>query len=173
MESITKAVTKRLEAATDKKFITQTWEIYYDNFGYSTNTRWWDGTKDGAIGNLIAKGNKLELPFGPLQSISEFVTIDDEDTEYAFTGYQADTVSDIGSVVLKTGYTWPTTVLRPINGIKITGIFGYGAATLVPDEIKEAIKSFAAYAYEHRGDELIKIPGEVMLMIEPYRRIKI
>jgi len=43
----------------------------------------------------------------------------------------------------------------------------------MPDDIKEAVKQLTGIMYEHRGDELPKIPPAVALMIEPHRRIKV
>lgn len=169
------AATSRLEEFCDRKFITQTWEIYFDQFPYSQNDDWWDGVRDGAISMLQGQGEHIYMPFGRLQSLTSFKTYDDDNNEYTFdaSNYYVDTVGPFGRVSLKTGGVWPATVLRPTNGIKLTGVFGFGNAASVPPDIKLAVMQFAAIMYEHRGDELPKIPAECMLLLEPYRSIKV
>jgi hypothetical protein len=177
--SIVKAATKRIEALIDQKLINQTWAIYYDQWptkfgGYQDE--WWDGVRDGAISMLTSQCKILNLPIGPLSSLTGIYSYDEDDTEYIFSNsnYTVDATGPYARIGLKIGATWPTTILRPVNGIKIQGVFGFGAAdTNVPDDIKEAIKQLSAVMYEHRGDELPKIPAAVSMLLEPYRRFKI
>lgn len=172
--SMIKAATKRLEAETDQKFFTQTWDVYLDSFptNYKNNDQWWDGTRDGAISEMNSPCNYINLPFGPVQSITYFKTYDEDNTEYTFTStlYSTDLISPVPKIALKIGSAWPQTVLRPVNGIQIRGVFGYAT---VPDDIQEAIKQMVGILYEHRGDEMPKIPTTVSMLIEPYRRMKI
>lgn len=176
IEGLIKAATRRLEALTDKKFITQTWDIYYDHFPYKMKNDWWDGVKDMAISELHAPSPHLNMPFGPLNSVTGVYTYDESSTEYQFdsSNYVVDTVGPLGRVSLKDSATWPTTVLRPTNGVKVRGIYGMGAnQAALPFEIVEAIKHLVGIMYEHRGDELPKIPASVSMLIEPYRSIKV
>ena len=59
--------------------------------------------------------------------------------------------------------------------IKVSFKAGYGDETKVPDDIKTAIKAYAAYMYENRGDiETGKsrlIPDDVKRYLAPGRRI--
>lgn len=182
-----KAATKRLEAETDRKFVTQTWDIYYDCFpsakpGNQSN-QWWDGTRDGAINQLYpSEGGKIKMPFGPCSELTYFKTYDNDSTPYTMpsTDYYVDTVTAHPSVGLKLGAVWPTTVLRPSNGIVLRGVFGFGVGYTdannvgaTPEDIQEAIKQMVGIMYEHRGDEMPKIPTTVSMLIEPYRSMKL
>ncbi len=183
ISSLISAATKRLEAETDLKFVTQTWDIYLDCFPQTVKrpkTDWWDGTREGAISQLNAPINFIELPFGKCQSITSFKTFDDSDNEYTFTDFNLDTIGFCPKIVLKYSSVWPTTVLRTVNGIGIRGVFGFGTGDnnagnigAVPEDIREAVKQMVGILYEHRGDEMPKIPTTVSMLVEPYRRLKI
>lgn len=183
ISTLINAATKRLEAETDTKFVTQTWDIYYDCFPYKSNNKngnWWDGVKEGPISQLLSPVNFIELPFGPCQSITTFKTFDDSSNEFLFTDFHLDNVSRTPKIALKQSGVWPTTVLRSVNGIAIRGVFGFGTGDnnagsngSTPDDIREAIKQMVGILYEHRGDEMPKIPTTVSMLIEPYRRIKV
>lgn len=170
---LTNGAIKRLEALSDRKFVSQKWDIYFDSFGMTYDQQpWWDGVRDGAISQLISPMNKIVMPFGPLISLQSMSTFDDTDTEFVTDAatYNVDTVSPRGAIVLKIGEVWPTTILRTVNGIKVKGTFGF---SVVPDDIQEAVKILTAAMYENRGDELPKIPAQAALLIEPYRRVKV
>lgn len=178
-----KAATKRLEELTDRKFVTQTWDIFFDAFPCKYKNDWWDGVRDTSISTLISGQRHIELPFGPVQSITSFNTYDDDDTEYTFasSNYVVDTASDQGRISLKLGGIWPSTILRPNRGIVIRGVFGFGAgyitdpvtASTIPEDIQEAIKVLVSKMYEHRGDESPKIPAEALMLVAPYRKLKV
>lgn len=183
LTSILRAATKRLEKLTGKKFVDQTWDIYFDYFPGKAKDVWWDGTREGAISELYSPCGIIELPFGTLKSVSGFYTYDNDGTEYEFasSNYVIDNIGSKGKIALKNSTTWPATVLRPLNGIKITAVFGYGdgyiedpeTASEVPEDIQEAIKQLAAVMYEHRGDEMSKIPKTVTTLLEPYMEYKV
>ena len=280
-----KAATQRLEKETGRKFVTQKWDIYFDHFAYEYQDEWWDGVREGSMSQLLNYCDSLILPFGPLQTVESFKTIDNSDTESTFSSssYLVDTVSPLARISLRLGEVWPSTVLRPRNGIKIAATFGYGAghvdavdavtsaiwtltfaatptsgniilsyngtsgttlaynftlsqllsalqsiggqfasascsgsiaagftitvpgftgteslftrsssldqaSTLtntqahvvavsesnsVPEDIQLAVMGLVAKMYEHRGDEMVKIPSEVLLLIDPYVRIRV
>jgi uncharacterized phiE125 gp8 family phage protein len=173
---IIKSATEKVEKIIAKKLINQTWEIYFDHFPLTKNNDWWEGSRDGAISELYGDCPHLNLPFGPISSVTSVNTYDDDNTAYLFasTSYYADTISSVGRISLKSGSVWPSTVLRPANGIKIEAVFGYGAdATVIPNDICLAITTLAARMYEHRGDELPEIPKQVMTLLAPYEEIRI
>jgi len=173
------AVIKSVETVIEKKLVTQSWNIFFDDFPNSPSDDWWDGEREGAISSMRKPLKHIELPFGPLQSVTEFVSIDESDTEieFASSNWSADLVSPIPKICLRIGGTWPTTVLRPLNGVRIKGVFGYGLAAAVPKEIKQAILMCGAKLYENRGDtvdgEKLTLPSTAMALLAPYRRLKI
>lgn len=69
---------------------------------------------------------------------------------FAAASYFVDTKSEPGRVVLAYGQSWPGTTLRPANGICVTFIAGYGAASAVPENIKQAMLLLIGHFYENR-----------------------
>lgn len=184
--AIAQAAIERLEAYTALKFINQKWTIYYDSFGFVPSKEWWDGERDGAIGSLSSSSKFLDLPFGKAQSITTFNTYGEDDVavEFASTNWQLDTVSMRPRVALKTSAVWPTTVLRPMNGVELLGVqFGFGSSyTSVPDAIQQAIKITVAKLYENRGDSPnaeffamsgFTIPNTAQVLLNPYVQYRI
>jgi len=177
VESIVSAVTQKIENVISRKLITQVWSIYYDFFPSkykNENDDWWEGTKDGAVSNLYSPVRFLELPFGPCQSAYFIKTFDESDTGSIFDAslYQLDIYSARPKIGIKSGATWPATVLRPSNGVQIKATFGYGtASTAVPAPIKEAVKIMAAKLYENRGDLMIEnpTPQTAQMLLEPFK----
>lgn len=191
IESLIKAATKRLEDYTELKFVTQTWDIYFDHFPtHMRKDMWWDGSRDIAITELVdRKGGEIVFPFGPVQSVSSVIYFLDDDTQQTFasSNYVVDSVGYRGRIALKTSAIWPTDVLRTINAVKIQAVLGFGlgvdpdyvgagsgtATSQVPKDIQDAIKNFVAILYEHRGDELPEMPPSVLMMMQEYVRYKV
>lgn len=174
VESLISATTKRVEEFLGRKLITQVWSIYYDFFPRESNEEaWWDGVRDGAISELSSPIRSIELPFGPCQSLYYLRTIDETDGTQNInaTTYSLDTISSRPIIALKSGGVWPSTLLRPVNGVHVKGTFGYGSTgASVPAPIKEAIKIMVAKLYEHRGDLKIEdpFPATAQMLLEPY-----
>lgn len=182
-----KAAITRIEKYIDHKLITQTWEILFDRFPGSGSIALDDltGTIDVSRSVLNGGRGQIELPFGRVQSITSFQTFDNDDNAYTFasTNYTVDTKSYQGRIALRLGQVWPATVLRSVNGIKIVAVVGYGnSETDVPEEITHAIKLTVAKMYENRGDNSnseffgfagFTLPNTAMMLLEPFRRIKL
>jgi hypothetical protein len=172
--SLISGVTKRVESFLDRKLTSQVWSIYYDYFPRTVNQdAWWDGTKDGAVSLLYSQERFLELPFGPCITVSSVATFDETDGSTAMdaSNYSVDTISPRPKIALKSGGVWPSTTLRPVNGVKVTATFGYGTAAEVPQDIKEAIKIAVSNFYEHRGDAEMTdaLPKTAEMLLEPYK----
>lgn len=171
-----KAAIERVEKLIAKKLISQVWAIYFDEFPCGHKNDWWDGVREGSQRELLAYGDTLQMPFGPMSAVASVSTFDEDNSEAVFSSsnYYADTVGPVGKISLKMGAVWPSTVLRPKNGIKVQATFGYGAAdTDVPNDIQLAVVTLAARMYEHRGDELPEVPEQVMTLLMPYAEIRI
>lgn len=185
--SLINAATKRIEAEIDQKLVTQTWSVFLDCFPCKPKQNrfddWFEGTRDGALSSFFEAIPVIKMPFGPLQSVISFTTYDDSGGEYSFSSsnYYVDTVTpNDPAIALKIGQTWPTTVLRFKNGIEIRGVFGYGDGYTssnstgdVPVDLQEAVKQMVGIMYEHRGDEMPKIPSTASMLLEPYRKVKV
>lgn len=175
VESLISVATKKVEESLGRKLITQVWSIYYDCFpSHAREDKYWDGVQEGAIGDLYASINQIDLPFGPVQSVAFIKTFDDDGTAYTFadTNYNVDTISAKPQIKLKNGCVWPSTLLRTVNGIQIRGTFGYGAAATLPPDMLHAIRLFVAKLYENRGDmkeDSFTIPMTAWALLEPYK----
>jgi len=65
--------------------------------------------------------------------------------------YFVDMKSEPGRIVLNYSKSWPTTVLRPANGVCVTFQPGYGdAATDVPKSVRQAMLLLIGHLYENR-----------------------
>ena len=184
---LAKSATERIEEYIAQKLITQTWNIFYDSFGYKPSDLWHDGVKEGIISDYTGGASSfLDLPFGPLVSVVQFRTYDDNDTSnvFASSNYSLDTKGPFGRIALRTGAVWPATVLRPVNGIEINGaVFGYGATyAAVPAAIQHAIMLTVSKVYENRGDAAsgeffgvggFTIPNTAQLLLSPYVRHRV
>jgi len=132
---ITNLIGTALEDCQDfqnRQFITATWEYWLDEF---------------------PSKNQIDIPLPPLQSITAIKYYGTDNTEYtmAATDYFVDTKSFVGRVVLAYGKTWPSTVLRPGNGVYIEFIAGYGVtATDVPKAVKSAMLLMIGHLYKNR-----------------------
>jgi uncharacterized phiE125 gp8 family phage protein len=98
------------------------------------------------------------LPYGPVQSVSDFIYLDGDGTEQAIASdtYTLDTQS--GLTKIRVTENWPDTN-RTLNNVAITYVAGYET---VPEVIKHAIKMQVATLYENRQDEVV---GQVGHMI--------
>lgn len=120
----------QIEDELKRALITQTWDLYLD--GWSSFP--------------------LVFPLGNLQSVTSIKYYDEDDSEatYSSSNYQVST-GDPGRVTLKTSSTLPSTTLRPMDGVIIRFVCGYGdAASDVPAPIRAAIQLRAATLYENR-----------------------
>jgi uncharacterized phiE125 gp8 family phage protein len=132
IEDLIKSARRLIELHTGRRFITQTWET--------------------ALGSF-PRGDKIELPYPPLQSVTSVKYYDTDDTEATFSSddYYVDTYAEPGALSLNYGESWPSTTLRPANGVIVRYVVGYGdAESDVPEMYKQAIKILAAELYERR-----------------------
>lgn len=150
IDTLITAVREDAETFTDRKFITQTWKYYLDE--------WPDE-------------DYIEVPFNPLQSITSVVVLSSDSIPSPITAssYLADTKSLKGRLVLAYGESWPTQTLYPMNPIQIEFVCGYGdLAEDVPARIKQAILIQIADLYENRQTI---IEGKQIQRLETYERL--
>jgi len=175
IDALIDSATTRLESEVNTKFINQTWEIFFDHFPYGNvhlNETWQQGT----LSSLTRSANHINLPFGKLVSVEKFSVFDSEDNETTVdsSNYQEDNTGHYGRVSLRYGGTWPTTVLRLMNGIRFECVFGLSSTELLlPRYIKTAVLEMVAALYEYRGDEYPKIPATAMMLLEPLKRYRV
>lgn len=131
------------EHQTERQLVTATWKLTLDGFP--------DGN-GGAV-----------LPRPPLLSIVSvvYVATDGTSTTLDSGEYAADTESEPGWLVLAYGSTgWPS-VRDQANAVAITYTAGYGAASAVPQALKQLMLAQIALKYDNRagpwGDALAQI----------------
>jgi len=133
-----------------RAYLTQTQELWLDSF---------------------PSAGYIKLPLPPLQSVTHIKYYGTDDTEYTFTSddYFADTKSEPGRVSLGHGKTWPSTTLRPVNGVGIEYVAGYGdAASDVPEKVRQAMLLLISHWYENREAIALTgaMPKEMPLSVE-------
>lgn len=148
LTTILKSARAHVEEITGRKLVTQTWDFFY---------------------NCFPDGYGFQIPYPPLQSVSEFVYVDSAGADVAVTAasYQADAKHEPGRVLLASGYSWPGVTLRPANGVRIRAVVGYGAASAVPEGIKTIIKQVASWLWLNPGEDPPK--GLFRMLAAPYR----
>ena len=130
------ARTYREQVYCNRAFVTQTWDCYLQE---------WPGK------------NYIEIPLPPLVSVTSIKYTDYLGTEatFASTEYIVDTVSEPGRVVLKWDKSWPSVSLQVVNAIVIRFVAGYGAASEVPETIKQGLLLDIGSLYENRENNMV------------------
>lgn len=141
---ILSAVRKNREQMLYRKLITQTLQIYFEDF---------------------PDGDVLELPYAaPLQSVTslKYTDIDDVETTFSSDNYYVDTIEEPGRIVLKYGVSWPSVNLRPYKPIVVECVVGYGDnASDVPEPIKLNMLCIIGDAYLNRQESIEKTLSKI------------
>lgn len=155
IESLITAARQHCESFQARCYITQTWDLYLDEFPES---------------------GEIELPGAPLQSVTWLKYKDSNGTLQTLDSgdYIVDTITEPGRIVLAYGESWPT-LYAEIQAIQIRYIAGYGDASAVPIAIKHAILLKLTDLYEHRGEDPVdeSISGPVEALLWPDRIVSI
>lgn len=117
------------ESITRRAIITQTLDLYLDQFPY---------------GDII-------LPRPKVQSVTAITYVDSDGVTQTLStdNYVLDTVSEPGRVALAYDYSWPT-ARNQNNSIKVRYVAGYGLAASVPDGIKHWMLMRIKQMYDQR-----------------------
>lgn len=126
-----KSARQEAEKRLRRYLVTQTLDAYFDAF------------PDADKNNL----RMIKLP--PLQSVSAITYIDTDGAEQTLDAarYQVDATGNAGRILPAYGYDWPST-RDQMNAVKVRFIAGYGAASAVPEPIKDWIKMRAKQKYD-------------------------
>jgi len=145
-----KTATKEAEDLTSRKFLTQTWYYYPQE--------WPDG-------------DAIKIPFGNLQSVTSVKWKDSDGTETTLTAgtdYLEETNGDgIGRIVLPAGVSWPSASPYPSNPICIEFVCGWTAAASIPEQIVDAVLLGVEKLYDPDRDE--KIDAAIKNLLRNYR----
>ena len=145
------AARARAEWHTGRAFITQTWTLHLDAWP--------------ACGII-------ELPLPPLQSVTSIVTTARDDSTTTLDPSLTIVDTAAARIALAENIAPPTN-LRAINAIAITFTAGYGDATAVPPDIKQAILALTAAMYANRGELAEDLPSQALALLAPYRVLKL
>lgn len=153
--SLITSARRMIEEHVDKSMMSQTWKLTLDGF---------------------PSASTIDLPRGPVQSVSSVKSYDEDDTESTFStaSYFVDTSGD--RIGLNLDYTWPAD-LRPTNAAIITYVTGYGStAASVPEDLKMAIRLLVGHWYENReavGGSAQIMPLGVSALLTSHRTLRL
>lgn len=147
-ESLEKLIDSAVDAAekhTWRRFVTQTWDQYFDGFC-----------------------NPLVLRYPPMASVTSVTYIDIAgDTQTLSTDiYEVGQVDGIDVVRLKDDQSWPSTQGHA-DVVIVRQVVGYGDPEDVPEEIKQAVRVHAAHHYWNREGQVM--PGGFKSLLGPYQ----
>lgn len=131
------AARQQAEEILSRSLITQTWRYFLDEYPATRS---------------------IVLPRPPVQSVTEIVSIEEDDTEttFAASNYKLADDEDGARIVLDEAVSWPTINLRSANGVRIEYVAGYGDSAFdVPWEVKQWILIRTQDLYENRESTLV------------------
>lgn len=137
------AAREYVEGFQNRALVTQTWDLWLDGWPCI---------------------DRFSMPLPPLQSVTtiKYYDTDNAEATLATTEYFVDDKSEPGRIVLAYGKSWPSTNLRPANGVAVRFVAGYGLAAAVPQKVKQAMLLLVTLMYEKRLPVVEgKIVGEV------------
>ncbi len=167
LNALITAAREYAEGVQRKAYITQTWELTLDQWPGrgSNNSGYISNRHHVAYAPIISY---ITVPLPPLQSVTSVKYYGTDNAEYTMpaTDYFVDTKNQPGRIALAYSKVWPTTTLRPIDGIVIRFVTGFGAATDVPKKIKQAMLMHIAWLYEQR--EAVIVTGRSVVQEAPF-----
>jgi uncharacterized phiE125 gp8 family phage protein len=143
LEALITTAREYCEGFQNRQYITATWELWLDDWPW---------------------GDNIRIPLPPLQGVNSIKYYDTDNVvaTMAAADYFVDTKSNPGRVSLAYGKTWPTTTLRPANGVVIEFDAGYGdLASDVPKRVKQAILLLVGHLYLRREESTEKALAEI------------
>lgn len=163
-----------IEAAYDavrqyckRSIITETLELRIDGFpGYDSDAldRLGAGMHTISIPHVTNYGGRrIDLPFGPVASITSIKTYGRDNAEDTFDA--ASYLADGSKVYLNEGYSWPSN-LRDYDAVAIRYVSGEASP---PKALIQSIKVHVAAMYECR--EGCEMPPACKAILGPYRRL--
>lgn len=149
-----------------RKLINTTLQMTLDTFPIRQNDVWWNGTRDGAVSQLLFTGGRIYLPFPPVTSVTS-VTVYNDANVTTVVDSAVYRLNSAGYIELNDNQQWPLE-LREYAAVEIVYVAGYGAAPAsVPAAIRHAIKVTVAAMYEDRT--CFSMPPAATAALAPYR----
>lgn len=165
--SFIRAATDAMERYLRSSLQTQTLRLVKDGFAPSADEaiiRLGPGVHTANVDFLTGGTDSVDLPRGPVQSVTQIVTFNKANLSAVFdpASYQVDAQG--GRVYLNEGATWPDN-LRDFASVQVDYVAGY---TTLPAAIEQGIKQHVAAMYECRS--ACEMPKAVQAIVESYRR---
>lgn len=145
---------RRIETRTGLRLVTQGWSQFLDcwpPFGM------------------------VDLALNPILSVGDVLIYGEDDTPSTIdpAHYLLDATSRPPRVVFRQGRS-PSPPGRRAKGIEIRVIAGFGNASNVPQELKQAMLLVVADAFAHRGDEAVRpMSSQAQELINAYRILRL
>jgi uncharacterized phiE125 gp8 family phage protein len=140
-----------VETITRRQLLTATWDYYLDAF---------------------PGGKTIDLPFGNLQTVTHIKYTDSSDVQTTMTvttEYLVQTNGEgLGRIVLPYGETWPSFTENTNNPIVIRYVCGWTLDTLIPGNLRLAVKLAAEDLYYH-GDRHAVLDPAIQGLCSSYR----
>lgn len=156
LASLVIASREQAESATRRALMTQTWELYLNEFPY------WE----------------INIPFPPLQSITSIKYVDTDGVLQTLSSslYLVDDKSEPAIITPAYGEVWPTARYQR-NAVTIKFVAGYASANLIPAGIKMWMKMRIKDMFDNRSrftvDEraqMVDIGNDYINgLLDPYR----
>jgi uncharacterized phiE125 gp8 family phage protein len=156
--SLVKAARQLVESDTRRALVTQTWDFAVD---YD-----WPTEDDKRFGTV----HRIVLPKPPVQSVTSVKYIDTSGVEQTLATNQY--LLRNGVIEPAYGVTWPS-VREQMAAVTVRYVCGYGAASAVPEQIKQAILLLVGHWFSHReavvSGTMSELPMAVQSLVFPFR----
>lgn len=147
------AARQAAEHATGRCLITQTWDMYYDDFK-----------------------EEIRIPLSPLVSVEyvKYIDLNGDLVTLDPVNYKLDAISQPCRLMPSYGLSFPC-ARHENNAITVRFIVGYGDADSVPQAIKQWILLRIGALFENReafsgGGNIVELPGRFTdSLLDPYR----
>lgn len=158
IETFLAAATEQAEEFTRRRFVTQTWKVFMDEFQCDSD-------------------DAILLPYPPTQSITHVKYYDVSGTLVTLvnnTDYVLDSKRKPARLLPASNVVWPTVQTDKPNAVEIQFVCGYGTPSVVPSSIKAACLLILANLFEHRQELIVgnivnQIPKASEWLLWPYR----
>lgn len=158
---------ERCETVTGLSLTLQQWVANLPYWPIKAEEAWWDGFRDGAFTQEPLQF--VTLRHGPVRQIDSVLLFDSSGNSalYPASNYLLDRARD--RLVLQAGAPIPQGN-RVSNPIEITYTTGYES---ISGSLKTSLLKLIAHLYEHRGDESVPVPRDIVEFWRPYMRVRI
>ena len=152
----------QIEQMTRLLLMTQSWKLVADSWPCQRQTR-----------GRFWGGQIVDLALSPVQTVTSITLLDEQDLPTLLdpATYRLDKSQINPRLIFSTS---PSAPLRLAQGVEISLVLGFGdAPNNVPEPLRHAIRLLVAHFYTSRGDVAAVLPGEIMALVAPFRRLKV